>query len=66
MEFRAMVADMIKEAAPTIRQEAIEEFKREQKACTDASPKKKQKVEFVIDTKDIKKQLLDALRKAFD
>ena len=65
MEFRAMVADMIREATPAIKQEAVEELRREQKAHDSASAKQKANLDIMIDTKDIKKQLMDALRKAF-
>ena len=60
MEFKAMCADMIKEATPAIKEECM----REMKAMLPQEPQK-QDVQVRLNMKDIKKQIFDAFKKAF-
>ena len=57
IEFRAMCAQMIEDAKAGIKNECMEEMKGQQQ--------KKQDVQVRINMKDIKKQVIDAFKKAF-
>ena len=63
LEFQAMCAKQIKEATPSSEEDCIEKMK----AMLPPEPKsnKKQDVRVEINMKDVKKQIMDAFKKAF-
>ena len=63
LEFQAMCAKQIKEATPGIEEDCIEKMKA--MLPPEPKPTKKQDVRVEINMKDVKKQIIDAFKKAF-
>ena len=71
LEFRAMCAKMINDAIPDIKQQCMEECRREidryaeKNACKCRSENKQDKVDVRLDFKNIEQQIRNAFRKVF-
>lgn len=65
IEFRALVDKKISEAIPEIKKQCMEECRREFGAEDKSAKKVEPEVEIKFDVGNLRKQLVDAFRKAF-